>query len=184
MTIGIRPRSRAIVPIVLMILAVGGSGCASGRFADVNLLPLTTGAQPGAVVPGSWTAVGALQEGSPIAVTTTTGTRLEGEFKSLAPPVLIVTTRAGATAVLLADVARIAGRSDGDTLANGILIGAGIGLGAAVSILAALGSQDGHVLPSAKVGAPLLLAGAGGLIGGLIDRARRHERILYLAESH
>ena len=44
-----------------------------------------------------------------------------------------------------------------DGLANGALIGAAVGAGAALSILAIAGSGEGYVLPSAKVGAPLLL---------------------------
>jgi hypothetical protein len=67
-----------------------------------------------------------------------------------------------------------------DGLGNGVLIGAGAGLGTALSILAITGAGDGYVLPSAKVGAPLLLSGIGALVGALIDRA--HEgRVLYVS---
>jgi hypothetical protein len=64
-------------------------------------------------------------------------------------------------------------------LGNGILIGAGTGLGASLGILAIVGSGDGYVLPSAKVGAPLLLSGIGALVGVLLDRAHEGGRILY-----
>jgi hypothetical protein len=68
-----------------------------------------------------------------------------------------------------------------DGLGNGALIGAGAGLGAALGILAIVGSGDGYVLPSAKVGAPLLLSGIGTLVGVLVDRAHEGGRVLYVS---
>lgn len=68
-----------------------------------------------------------------------------------------------------------------DDLANGALIGAGVGLSAALTVLAIVGSQDGYVLRSAKWGAPLLLSGLGGLAGMLVDRAHKRERTVYVA---
>ncbi len=62
---------------------------------------------------------------------------------------------------------------------NGALIGAGTGLGAALAILAIIGSGDGYVLPSAKVGAPLLLSSAGAIVGALIDHAHQSGTVLY-----
>ena len=69
----------------------------------------------------------------------------------------------------------------GDSSVNGALIGAGIGLAAAGIILGTIGSGDGYVLPSAQWGAPLLLSAAGALLGIVIDRAHRHEQLLYVA---
>jgi hypothetical protein len=68
-----------------------------------------------------------------------------------------------------------------DGLANGAVIGAAAGLGAALGILAIAGSGNGYVLPSAKVGAPLLLSGIGALMGALIDRAHDGGRVLYVS---
>lgn len=68
-----------------------------------------------------------------------------------------------------------------DGLGNGILIGAGAGLGAALGILAIIGSGDGYVLPSAKVGAPLLLSGIGALVGAVVDRAHENGQVLYVS---
>jgi hypothetical protein len=68
-----------------------------------------------------------------------------------------------------------------DGLGNGALIGAGAGLGAALGILATIASGDGYVLPSAKVGAPLLLSGIGALVGALVDRAHEGGRVLYVS---
>jgi hypothetical protein len=64
---------------------------------------------------------------------------------------------------------------------NGGLIGAGAGLGTALGILAIAGSGDGYILPSAKVGAPLLLSGIGAFVGALIDRAHDGGRVLYVS---
>jgi hypothetical protein len=64
-----------------------------------------------------------------------------------------------------------------DGLANGALIGAAVGAGAALGILAIAGSGEGYVLPSAKVGAPLLLSGVGALVGALVDRAHESSRL-------
>jgi hypothetical protein len=58
-----------------------------------------------------------------------------------------------------------------DGISNGVLIGAAAGLGAALGILATVSSGDGYVLPSAKVGAPVLLSGIGALVGALVDHA-------------
>lgn len=68
-----------------------------------------------------------------------------------------------------------------DGFGNGTLIGAGAGLGAALGILAIAASGDGYVLPSAKVGAPVLLSGIGALMGALIDRAHEGGRVLYVS---
>jgi hypothetical protein len=68
-----------------------------------------------------------------------------------------------------------------DGLGNGVLIGAGAGVGAALGILVIVGSGDGYVLPSAKVGAPLLLSGIGALLGALVDRAHEGGRVLYVS---
>lgn len=69
-----------------------------------------------------------------------------------------------------------------DGVANGVLLGAGVGLGAALGTLAIVGAGEGYVLPSAKAGVPLLLSGIGALVGGLIDRAREG-RTLYLSPA-
>ena len=79
------------------------------------------------------------------------------------------------------EVLKIVARGARDNLSNGALIGAGMGLGAAVAILAVIASGDGYVLPSAKWGAPLLLSSVGGVVGAVIDRAHRSQPLLYVA---
>ncbi len=68
-----------------------------------------------------------------------------------------------------------------DGLINGAAIGSGIGIATAVTILAVAGSGGAYVLPSAKWGAPLLLTAAGALLGMVVDRAHKGERVLYRA---
>ena len=68
-----------------------------------------------------------------------------------------------------------------DDLANGALIGAGIGFGAVLSVLAIVASRDGYILLSAKWGAPLLLSGVGSLVGLLVDRAQNRRELLFQA---
>jgi hypothetical protein len=155
------------------------AGCASTGRTWSALMPGQPH-RPEAVIPGSWDKVEALRPGSPFVVILKGTQRLEGDFKALGAQFLILTDRAGKErSIPISEVDRIVAPGRKDPLTNGIAIGAGVGLGAAIAILTALGSQDGYVLPSAKVGAPLMLTGAGGLVGALVDRARVTERVLY-----
>jgi hypothetical protein len=111
-----------------------------------------------------------------------TGNVFEGAFTGLDLADLLLTDSTGIEfTVARLEVASIVARATRDPLTNGILIGAGIGLGTAVTILAMLASGDGYLLPSAKWGAPLLLSGAGAVIGLLVDRAQTRGETLYVA---
>jgi hypothetical protein len=175
-------RMTAVVPIVLILSAVSSSGCAlAGRnwSRSLQLAPKTPRA---AVIPGDWEHVAAQQLRSPLIVFLKSGDRVDGRFKALEPAVLaLIDSNGGEVAVARSDVASIKGRGARDAVTNGALIGAGIGVGAALAILAMAGSGDGYVLPSAKWGAPLLLSGAGGIVGSLVDRGHTGERLLYVA---
>jgi hypothetical protein len=134
------------------------------------------------VMPGSREGIEALQPGSQLVVTLKSGSCFEGLFKAVGPEVLDLTDRVGNDlSIPMSEIDRIVALGTRDSLTNGIAIGAGIGLGAALAILAAVGSQDGDVLPSAKVGAPLLLSGVGGLVGALVDHAHTREQVVYRA---
>ena len=172
--------AHAITVVAIAILATHASGCASRHGGSMTWPDIHRSNQP-AGIPGSWTALENLAAGSPIVITTRTGDRVAGEFAALASPLLNVNTRVGLRSILLTDVAKIVQPGQNDNLANGIAVGVGIGLGTAIAILTAVGTKEGYVLPSAKIGAPLLLSGAGGLIGALIDRAHQKERVIYLA---
>jgi hypothetical protein len=133
------------------------------------------------IVPGSWDRIQRLQLGSPLVVTLKSGVRLEGAFNSLAQGELALTDRAGQPLTIASsDISRIVTQVD-DTLTNGALTGGGIGLAAALAVLAAAGSGEGYVLPSAKWGAPLLLSGVGIVVGMLVDRAHKGQDPIYVA---
>lgn len=169
--------------ILLMLSATSlTSACASTGRHWSGLVQGPPSARHGAVIPGSREQVEALQRGAPIVVTLKTGARLEGAFKALGPSVLALTDRTGKElSIQMSQVDRMVSPGTRDGLTNGVAIGAGIGFGAALAILAAVGSQDGYVLPSAKVGAPVLLSGVGGLVGAFADRAHAREQVLYRA---
>ena len=114
-------------------------------------------------------------------MTLKTGERLGGALGELTPDALTLADRTGRTfTVPRAEIRRIVVQVK-DDLVNGALIGAGVGLGAALAVLAMTGSQDGYVLPSAKWGAPLLLSGIGALGGMLVDRAHTSGKTVYVA---
>jgi hypothetical protein len=115
-----------------------------------------------------------------VVVTLKSGVRIEGAFNALAPGELGLTDRAGQPLTISSsEISRIVTKVD-DTLTNGALTGGGVGLAAALAVLAAAGSGEGYVLPSAKWGAPLLLSGAGIVVGMLVDRAHKGHELIYV----
>lgn len=133
--------------------------------------------------PGGWTCLEPLRPGLPLVITLKSGDRVEGAFSDLRAGILLLTDPVGGEFSVPRSEVRIVAVTASDDLSNGVLIGAGIGLGAALAILTGLGSGDGYVLPSAKVGVPLLLSSVGGVIGALIDRARKREHLVCFAED-
>lgn len=102
------------------------------------------------VVAGSWDTIEALRPDARLVVTLKHGERLEGGFKALGPAVLVLTDSGGREVrVSRSDVGKIVAPTR-DDLTNGALIGAGVGLAAALAVLAIAGSGEGFVLPSAK----------------------------------
>jgi hypothetical protein len=156
------------------------AGCAPGvRLSrDLRQSPNT---QPAGLIPGGWDQVAVLRPDSQVVVTLMDGEQIEGAFRTLGPDDLRLADSAGMEfGVARSNIRRIVARDERDSLLNGALIGAGIGLGAAAIILAAAGSADGYVLASAKWGAPLLLSAVGGMIGVFIDRAHRDDQVVYI----
>ena len=177
-------RIAADTSILLLITTASlAIGCASaGR--SWSSAPVAGRVSPTAVTPGSWKRVEAVRPGSPLLVLLKSGDRIDGAFKVLRAEMLALADPAGTElSVPRSEVLKIVARGAGDNLSNGALIGAGIGLGAAVAILAVIGCGDGYVLPSAKWGAPLLLSSVGGVVGAVIDRAHRSQQLLYVATS-
>jgi hypothetical protein len=174
------PRLTALV-FMLSVISLTPACASTGR-NSFELPRARAETRDRGLIPGDRQKVEALRPGSPLVVSLKNGDSLEGAFKAVRAGVLTLTDRAGTEfAIPISGVARIVARSTSDGLANGAAIGAGIGLATAVAILAGLDSEDGYVLPTAKVGAPLLLSGIGALIGALVDRSHRTERVLYVA---
>ena len=185
MIIGARPdvAPMAVFASILltMSVALSNAACASAGPGRSRLPELMPPGPIAGVIRGSWERIQGLQSGSPLIVTLKTGDRLEGAFKALSPGALTLTNRAGKEfSVPRSEVGTIRTQVR-DDLANGALIGAGIGFGAALSVLAIVGSRDGYVLLSAKWGAPLLLSGVGSLVGLLVDRAQNRRELLFQA---
>jgi hypothetical protein len=144
--------------------------------AILALWPASIEAQ---TVAGSFEDLGrAVPAGQTVLVTDSSGVRIKGKIAARDENSLSLTTDGRTRTFMRSEVSTV---RLPDGLANGVLIGAGAGLGAALSILAILGSQDGYVLPSARVGAPLLLSGAGALVGALVDRVHDGGRLLYVS---
>jgi hypothetical protein len=169
---------------ILLVLSATSltAACASTGSHWSSLVQSPPSARHAGVIPGSRERIEALQTGSQLVVTLNSGARLEGAFKAIGPAVLTLTDQSGKElSIPMSEIDSIVLRGARDSLTNGIAIGAGIGLGASLAILAAVGSQDGEVLPSAKVGAPLLLSGVGALVGAFVDRAHTREQVVYRA---
>jgi hypothetical protein len=101
----------------------------------VSLLQFTPSAHTAALTPGSWEKVEALRVGSSLAVTLKTGERQRGALKALTPGALTMTDPTGKEfMVSRSEVGRIIATVK-DDLTNGALIGAGVGLSAALVVL-------------------------------------------------
>jgi hypothetical protein len=124
--------------------------------------------------------IGILKPNTTIAITDTGGHRVKGTLVAIDENALSLSTE-GRSQVFPKQAIMTVRLTDG--VGDGALIGAGAGLGAALGLLGTLGSRDGYVLPSAKVGAPLLLSGIGAIVGALIDRGREGDRLLYASPS-
>jgi hypothetical protein len=167
--------------LLTLVIALLGSACASARPNRAALLQFTPPSRSAGPIPGSWEKVEGLRLGSLLVVTLKTGARLAGALKALTLGDLTLTDATGKEFMIArSEVGAIVAQVR-DDLTNGALIGAGVGLSAALAALAIAGSRDGYVLPSAKWGAPLLLSGLGSLGGMLVDRAHKREQIVYVA---
>jgi hypothetical protein len=174
-------RSGVFFVLLTLSYAVVSSACTSARPNRSTLVQVTPTAGSAGLVPGSWEKVEGLRMGSLLVVTLKSGDRLEGALKDLTLGGLTLTAPSGQEfKVPRSEVGRIVAKVK-DGLTDGGLIGAGVGLGAAMVVLAIAGSRDGYILPSAKWGAPLLLSGLGSLGGMLVDRAHKRPQMVYVA---
>ena len=132
------------------------------------------------VIPGRWEKLDATVVGTEIIVRLQTSMSVEGRFQRSTPDEITVVTDAGAIHVAKADVREVTtAQVYGDSLRNGALIGGGIGLGVALSLLAVAASGEGYVLESAKWAGPLVGFGAGLGAGIAIDTLRKQREVLY-----
>ena len=178
-------RQIGVVAVLLLIAASGlALSCASTSHARSGVQRSVPRIERAGVVPENWERVEVLRPGAFIAITLKTGARRAGTFKRLDPMMLTIIDRGGhELCVARPHVATIVLNGAKDPVASGALAGGGVGAAAALVILAIIGSGDGHVLPSAKWGAPLLLSGAGATIGAIVDRAHNSQELLYRAAS-
>jgi hypothetical protein len=174
-----KPLCSVVCTAYALTISLASSACAlTNRTWPIALQATPAGA---GIVPGSWDRVQRLQLGSPLIVTLKSGVRLEGAFNSLVQGELALTDRAGQPLTIASsEISRIVTQVD-DTLTNGALTGGGIGLAAALAVLAVAGTGEGFVLPYAKWGAPLLLSGVGIVVGMLVDRAHKGQDLIYVA---
>lgn len=167
---------------MLSLIAAQGGGCASTSAGRWIVVSQARASESGRPVAGDWRRIETLPIGTSIVVTLKTRSRVVGTLADLDDDALsIVITKGTELTLPKSDVQQIASPAMEDGLINGAAIGSGIGIATAVTILAVAGSGGAYVLPSAKWGAPLLLTAGGALLGMVVDRAHKGERVLYRA---
>jgi hypothetical protein len=132
------------------------------------------------VIPGRWEKLDGTVVGTEIIVRLETSINIQGRFQGSTPDGITVVTDGSAIQVAKADVREVTtAQIHRDGLRNGALIGGGIGLGVALSLLAVAASGEGHVLQSAKWAGPLAGFGVGLGAGTAIDAGRKQRDVLY-----
>ena len=170
---------RALLPAICA--AALSAGCASQGRLFPTLLQSPIGGQHAGVTPGNWEQVVVLRTGTRVIVTLMNGERHEGAFKALGPGELELIDSGGRDlGVARPNIRQIVARNQRDDLVNGALLGAGIGVGIAATVLAVAASGDGYLLASAKWGAPLLLSAVGAVVGVFVDRAHGSDLVVYV----
>ena len=134
------------------------------------------------VIPGRWEKLDATALGTEIIVLLQTDMKIQGKLQRSTPEAITVLTDTATIQVAKVDVREITtAQIYSDSLLNGGLIGAGIGLGVALSVLAVAASGEGYVLRSAKWAGPLFGFGTGLGAGIALDAGRKRRQILYRA---
>lgn len=127
------------------------------------------------VIPGRWEKVAALQVTFPITVETKDGDRIKGQFEDLSDTDLMLVTNVSRAVIPKEDIETITTQPK-DGLADGTLIGGGIGVGVMMSALAVKSDHDLNGLGM------LMMAGIGfGIGAGLgvaTDAATKGEGIV------
>ena len=132
------------------------------------------------VIPGRWEKVAALQVKIPIMVETKDGDRIEGHFEDLADTDLMLVTNFSRAMIPKEDIETITTRPE-DGIANGTLIGGGIGVGVMIGVvmMSALAVKSDHDFNALGM---LMMAGIGfGIgagLGAATDAATKGEAIV------
>ena len=132
--------------------------------ALVALISLPLQAQ---VIPGRWEKVSALQVASPITVELKDGDRIKGHYEDLSATDVMLVTHFSRAVIPREDIETITTQPE-DGLANGTLIGAGVGAGL-MGAWAAVPSYDFNALGVVLMASIGLAIGAGfGAVGDAI----------------
>ena len=114
------------------------------------------------VIPGRWEKVSALAVASPVTVEMKDGDRVKGHYEGLTATDVLLVTHDARAAIPREDIETITTQAE-DSLANGILIGAGVGAGIMGALAAGISNDltPLGVLIVASIGlAPGLAVGA------------------------
>jgi hypothetical protein len=142
------------------------------------------------VIPGRWELVDALEPGTPVTIKLKAGDRMECVFKESSPlEVTFAGERGNEGKVLKSEILRIEmGERTADGLANGALIGMGLGAAGAIGALYAYadsvtasgpiwgGDSAGYFIAAGLVG-----AGMGALAGLAVDASAKKNKVIYQA---
>jgi hypothetical protein len=113
--------------LLMLVIALSSAACASARPNRAALLQFTSPPRSAGPIPGGWEKVEGLRLGSPLVVTLKTGARLTGALKALTLGDLTLTVATGKEFLIQrSEVGTIVAQVR-DDLANGALIGAGVG---------------------------------------------------------
>lgn len=153
-------------------MALFGAGCAARG------VPATRSGD-------QWAVVQRLSLGERVALETLTGDVTRGEVEGVDATGIRIRASSGSLRFARAEVRRIARVLRGDdSLKNGAIIGAAIGAGYVLVVLAMLAADgDAEITPAGSVAGGALFTGIGAAIGALVDSLRHGEReeVIYVA---
>ena len=127
------------------------------------------------VIPGRWEKVAALQVTVPITVETKDGNRIKGHFENLSDTNLLLVTNFSRAMIPKEDIETITTQPE-DGIADGTLIGGGIGVGVMMSALAVKSDHDFNALGMLMMAGIGFGIGAG--LGAATDAATKGEDIV------
>ena len=148
------------------------------------LVTMATSSLQAGVIPGRWEKVQALEEGYAVKVKLESGEGIKASYAGFTEESLLLKRDSGEELEIpKSAVVTVTSRErvSNDGLGNGAFIGAAVGLGVALAMLAAAASKEGEVLSSAKWAGPLLGIGVGLGAGLAIDASLKGKEVFYQA---